>query len=108
MSRLLLTRDEFDSLLDYSCSLPTGTKIGKTWKRGEPYGRATRWYRGEYVEDPDPKLVGIVWREISLTDRWGFPVSFEPADRGEGTHYPPPELARLRRIVGRLARAMGR
>jgi len=30
-----VTRAEFDALLDYSCSLPTCTSLGKKWKRDD-------------------------------------------------------------------------
>ncbi len=62
---VILTRQEFDDLPEYSCSIPTGTTIGKRWKRGEPYvGVRTRWLMGEYADHPDPRLVRIIWREI--------------------------------------------
>lgn len=55
----------FDRLPEYSCSLPTGTRIRKRWKRREPYSRnPSRWYLGEYVKVPDEGLVGIVWRDL--------------------------------------------
>lgn len=77
-----LTREEFDALGEYSCSLPTGTTIGKRWKKNaDAYqgehsvisaaaeritGIPANWYMGEYVDDPNPKLVGIKWRKIVL------------------------------------------
>lgn len=33
LPELELTRGEFDGLGEYSCSLPTGVRIGKRWKR---------------------------------------------------------------------------
>jgi len=33
MDDTLLTQKEFDDLLEYSTSIPTGTTIGKRWKR---------------------------------------------------------------------------
>lgn len=33
MKTKLVTQGEFDTLLEYSISNPTGTTIGKTWKR---------------------------------------------------------------------------
>jgi hypothetical protein len=95
-----LTPREFRDLLDYSSSLPTGTGIGKRWRRNvhayvqrpvqmvhpfaidplggpEPY-TAQRvllapplpelWVMGEYIEDPNPKLVGIRWSRIVIRD----------------------------------------
>ena len=32
-----LTTPQFEALLEYSSSLPTGTTIGKRWRRREPY-----------------------------------------------------------------------
>ena len=77
MSEVRLTRAEFNSLLEYSCSLPTGTRIGKKWRRRVPYVHNPRitpqWYQGEYV--PCAELgprgepqVGIEWSEIVIVD----------------------------------------
>lgn len=65
-----LTQEQFDKLSEYSCSIPTGTTIGKRWKRGEPYcGPRTHWYMGEYQQHPtNPNLVLIVWKEIKIVD----------------------------------------
>lgn len=70
-----LTIIEFDALLEYSTTLPTGTTLGKKWKCRRPYrddGKPPNWYLGEYVEDPDPEFrakgcVGIVWKKIEVT-----------------------------------------
>ncbi|WP_215745945.1 hypothetical protein [Gluconobacter sp. P1C6_b] len=50
----------FESLPEYSCSLPTGTTPGKRWRRQinvEPWGRITippvGWVIAEYYEGPD-------------------------------------------------------
>lgn len=64
---IALTQAAFDVLLEYSASLPTGTQIGKRWKRccpdrGEPHS----WWMGEYVPDSDPTMVGITWRKIII------------------------------------------
>jgi hypothetical protein len=62
---ITLTKTEFDELLDYSCSNPTGTTIGKRWKRRRDYHDETKgWDMGEYIEHPNPSLIGIKWREI--------------------------------------------
>lgn len=58
---------EFDALLEYSTTLPTGTTIGKKWKRHILSGlNRGEWWLGEYVADPqgDPKMVGITWKKI--------------------------------------------
>lgn len=62
--KIYVSQAEFDSLLEYSCSLPTGKTIGKRWKRQNADG----WLMGEYVEDPDPAMVGILWRELVVTE----------------------------------------
>lgn len=58
---------EFDALLEYSTTLPTGTTIGKKWKRHIRSGaHQGEWWLGEYVADPDgnPNMVGITWAKI--------------------------------------------
>lgn len=54
-----LTRAEFDGLLEYSTTLPTGQRIGKRWKARRVGG----WLIGEYTPDPkgQPGYVGIRW-----------------------------------------------
>lgn len=62
-----LTQAEFDELPEYSCSLPTGTTIGKEWKRGEPYrAPRERWYRGMYVESEREGYVKVKWQRIRV------------------------------------------
>lgn len=61
----VMDKSEFNNLLEYSASLPSGTFIGKKWKRNCFNGT---WVMGEYVEHDDPKLVKIIWREILLVD----------------------------------------
>lgn len=67
---IVLTKKEFDSLPEYSCSIPTGTTIGKKWKRNiYAFDRAAHdprtgnkveeWYLHEYIEHPNPNKVGI-------------------------------------------------
>jgi hypothetical protein len=61
----VMTRHAFNSLLEYSRSLPTGTTIGKRWRRNcGPHG----WFMGEYVDDPYPSQVGIAWRQILIAE----------------------------------------
>lgn len=46
-----LTAAEFDGLLEYSTTLPTGTTAGKAWKARRPFwASADRadWWRGSY------------------------------------------------------------
>lgn len=57
-----LTKAEFDALLTYDTSLPTGTTVGKRWKRviGDV------WWMGEYVAHADPGVTGIRWSKIRV------------------------------------------
>jgi hypothetical protein len=72
METVVLTRQEFDKMPNYSHSLPSGTYLGKTWRRETDDG----WYMGEYVPDPNakigrdgqPETVGIRWRKIEMED----------------------------------------
>ncbi len=65
-----MTQSELDALSEYSCSLPTGTTIGKSWKRNvNAYtGRADSpdWWMGYYTESDLPGQVGIEWRRVVL------------------------------------------
>lgn len=71
---VILTRVEFHMLPEYSCTIPTGTTIGKRWRRREPYGapeERAAWFMGEYVPSPMPGHVGIHWRRIEVREE-GF------------------------------------
>lgn len=65
-----LTQAEFDALLEYSTTIPTGKTIGKQWKRQLYYGKyRLEWLRCEYVpdkEDPD-NYVGMEWKKIKIS-----------------------------------------
>lgn len=68
-----LTQVELDKLPEYSCSLPTGTTVGKRWKRnanaygGGPPEDPPYWWIGEYTEHPtDDTLVNITWTRVRL------------------------------------------
>lgn len=56
---------------EYSCSLPTGTRVGKFWlcdrnayRRDLGPNREPDWWLGQYVEDSVPGFVGIRWRKV--------------------------------------------
>lgn len=67
MKNLKMDQDQFDALLEYSTSLPTGKGIGKQWKRREPpFGDPCRWLMGEYVGCDEPGMVGIEWSEVEV------------------------------------------
>lgn len=69
MKSLILTKAEFDALDEYSASLPTGTTVGKRWKRHHGAhdrafiagGGQPTWMIGEFVEIGHPTAVGIEW-----------------------------------------------
>lgn len=71
---LVLSRADFEALPNYSCSVPTGTTIGKRWRRGVPYREPVVWFLGEYYELPEGErfdrrgepLIGIRWRRITV------------------------------------------
>ncbi|KKM74952.1 hypothetical protein LCGC14_1395140 [marine sediment metagenome] len=59
---------DFEDLLEYSASLPTGTTIGKRWKAK----RCDGWVMGEYEEldqDQYPGEVLIRWRVIEVVEK---------------------------------------
>lgn len=65
---IILSRKELFGLYNYSCSLPTATTIGKRWRkdvhayRDPPVSEHKHeWVIGEFVEDPNPEMVGIRW-----------------------------------------------
>lgn len=60
----LATQEQFDALSEYSASFPSGTYVGKVWKRRHGDG----WLLGEYVDTPDPNRVGVKWRELMVVD----------------------------------------
>lgn len=64
----IMTRREFDDLDNYSCTIPSGTFVGKIWKRGEPYRDPSQWFLGEYTSHEDPDTIGIKWRRIYIID----------------------------------------
>lgn len=73
---LKISEKDFLALMEYSSTIPTGTTIGKRWRRGQRWRDKngeikTKWYIGEYVEDPDPKYVGIKWY-IPLIEKGGM------------------------------------
>lgn len=57
LPELVLTQQQFDELSNYSHSLPTGTTIGKRWKRQ----RGIDWMVGEYFDVGSETEVGIRW-----------------------------------------------
>lgn len=73
LPELELSEDALSQLLTYSTSIPTGTTLGKRWKRNPLYRRYSDnalpkhlWVVGEYVPHPDPGLVGICWYRVKV------------------------------------------
>jgi len=98
-----VTREEFDELLEYSCSLPTGTTLGKRWKRDNnsgtlrprPKDTTPDWYLGEYYMDetiPEGE-VGIRWRKLVIGEKTeGDSVSADEVAPGSN-QFPPDALS---------------
>ncbi len=62
----------FNKLGDYSCTLPSGTYVGKRWKRLTPYriepweDKVFTWTMGEFYDIGSKDRIGINWRPIVL------------------------------------------
>lgn len=69
---ICLSEKDFESLDDYSCSIPSGTYVGKRWKRRFPYVHdpdvVPVWTMGEYCECDTPGQIGINWRPIVVAN----------------------------------------
>jgi len=81
---LKIPRNEFDRMFEYSTTVPTGTRIGKRWRRNlTAVGKAVQhldffngsiiwepdfWIVGEYAEcdPPNPKEVRILWYNVEI------------------------------------------
>lgn len=59
-----MSQRAFDSLDEYSCSIPTGTIVGKVWKRDlNAYNdRPPEWIICEYVDIGSKIDIGIQYR----------------------------------------------
>ena len=84
MKEEVIDLKELENLLEYSTTLPTGTTIGKRWRRAlRPRADVTEWWIGAYVEHPDPKLVGIEWAwavsELGVPHRTNSGLRLTPA-----------------------------
>lgn len=84
MKTKLVTQKEFDTLLEYSTSIPTGVTIGKTWKRhnyvfkvnGKTFnggwlpGNAKlveeRWFHCEYVPSVEKGHAEVKLRPLEI------------------------------------------
>jgi len=80
-----MIQKELNKYAEYSCSLPTGQSLGKKWVRNQsfllpadhPKKHIGDWWLGEYVPDPDPKMIGVRWVPIEVVDVWGK-VDYKP------------------------------
>jgi len=72
---IYLTKSELDHLPEYSCSNPTGTTIGKMWKRDlnaqapgllRPYLLPHKWMVHRYDKHENPELVKISSFQVRL------------------------------------------
>lgn len=86
LPRLYISAAEFDRLPTYSL-IPTGTIIGKRWRRDDAESRGRwgstrsgkRWLVGEYVELGSKDYVGIRWYEPVIVDRGALSASSSAA-----------------------------
>ncbi len=111
--QLTISRDDLRALREYSCSLPTGTTIGKRWKKNScafdatRKGEAAEWSVGEYYELPEDdntdaqgnKQTGIKW--YTPIDSYGQP------HRGDLSEEQPPPAPKQEALPDRLLADLG-
>lgn len=67
MAETIISREDLNALPEYSCSIPTGTVIGKRWRRNvnayrkDRVGLPPEWMLGEYVDIGSETDIGIRW-----------------------------------------------
>lgn len=70
LPEIVISRSDLQALPEYSCTLPTGTTIGKRWRRdthivgiARPQDKPgpSEWVIGEYFDDGTPGMVAIRW-----------------------------------------------
>ena len=61
-SEEVISLEDLRNLPEYSCSIPTGTTIGKRWRccSDRRHPDTTNWLIKTYATDPDPKYVKIL------------------------------------------------
>ena len=81
---VVIEREELRKLLEYSCSVPTGTTLGKRWRiqlhfgsRSVPIERR-EWLVAEYLEC---NCCGE--SEVAIAEAWAIDPSTGNAHRGE-------------------------
>ncbi len=73
----VLMRAEWAELGEYSCSLPSGTRVGKRWKRNRTAYAPIRWVSGKPTRPPADWCVGEYYDVGSTTEigiRWTEPI----------------------------------
>lgn len=71
-SHALMTKSDFDSLPDYSCTIPTGVYPGKMWRRlnglFDPLSRPEdlHWCLCWYGMSEDPEQCSVNFRRVLL------------------------------------------
>lgn len=60
----VMTRRAFEKLPDYSCSLPSGTYLGKRWRTHFRDG----WFMREFIDCDIPGEIGIRNRRIEIVE----------------------------------------
>jgi hypothetical protein len=72
LKRVIMTSEELRSLLEYSCSEPTGQTIGKRWRCNlNAFSRprkAPQWLLCWYAEHRDPSKVWVRRARILVLD----------------------------------------
>lgn len=73
-----LSKAELDALPEYSMSVPTGTTIGKRWKRDNnvyrQHGSEPDWWMGEYFDVQSATEVGIRWYHVQSEWQLALPL----------------------------------
>ena len=70
----LCSPEDFEAMLEYSASYPTGMYLGKVWKARElrlhldSGGPRFVWFLGEYVPCHLPDQIGIKWRSLEVVE----------------------------------------
>lgn len=74
LPEVTLSRKDFNSMSEYSCTVPTGVTFGKRWKCNvharQPYNIAPAWLLGEYQpSDTHPEThYKTVWSRIIVSE----------------------------------------
>lgn len=65
----IFTQRDFNDLSEYSTSLPTGTTVGKQWKRDNNHHRTNHdWNLCTYVDIGSEDRIGIRWQKLLIAE----------------------------------------